>query len=53
MTIWTKKAVIPTTAHVATGAFILGASLFLTLQVQMLFKTQKKETPENFLVETT
>ncbi|MFQ5824831.1 MAG: heme A synthase [bacterium] len=31
-TIWTKKAVIPTTAHVATGAFILGTSLFLSLR---------------------
>ena len=53
ITIWTKKAVIPTTAHVATGAFILGTSLFLTLQIQMLFKAQKKEMAENFLVEQT
>ncbi len=30
-TIWTKKAVIPTTAHVATGAFLLGISLYLAL----------------------
>jgi len=51
ITIWTKKAVIPTTAHVATGAFILGTSLFLTLQIQMLFKAQKKEMAENILVE--
>jgi len=53
ITIWTKKAVIPTTAHVATGAFILGTSIFLTLQVQMRFKTQQKETSESFLVEQT
>ena len=53
ITIWTKKAVIPTTAHVAIGAFILGTSLFLNLQIQMLFKAQKKEMAENFLVEQT
>ncbi|TDI98112.1 MAG: heme A synthase [Caldithrix sp.] len=53
ITIWTKKAVIPTTAHVATGAFILGTSIFLTLQVQMLFKTQQKKASESLLVEQT
>ena len=53
ITIWTKKAVIPTTAHVATGAFILGASLFLNHQIQMFFKDQKKEVAESFLVEQT
>jgi len=53
ITIWTKKAVIPTTAHVATGAFILGASLFLNLQIQMFFKVRKKEVAESFLVEQT
>jgi len=31
-TIWTQKAVIITTAHVATGALILGASLVLALR---------------------
>lgn len=30
-TIWTQKAVIPTTAHVATGALLLGLSLYLAL----------------------
>ena len=35
-TIWTTKAVIPTTAHVATGAFILCTSLFLTLRAHLL-----------------
>ncbi|MFQ5864426.1 MAG: heme A synthase [bacterium] len=32
ITIWTKKAVIPTTGHVTMGALILGMSLFLTLR---------------------
>jgi cytochrome c oxidase assembly protein subunit 15 len=31
-TVWTAKAVIPTTAHVATGALVLGTSLLLTLR---------------------
>jgi hypothetical protein len=30
-TVWTAKSVIPTTAHVATGAMTLGASFFLTV----------------------
>jgi cytochrome c oxidase assembly protein subunit 15 len=32
LTIWTGKAVIPTTAHVATGALVLGASFLLTVR---------------------
>src|SRR6266571_3379191 len=32
LTVWTSKAVVPTTAHVATGAFVLGTSLLLTLR---------------------
>jgi len=32
LTIWSQKAVLPTTAHVATGAFILGTSLVLALR---------------------
>jgi len=31
-TIWTQKAFIPTTAHVATGAFILATSLLISLR---------------------
>ncbi len=38
ITIWTQKAVLPTTAHVATGAFILGNSLYLTLKIYFLLK---------------
>lgn len=33
-TIWTGKAVLPTTAHVATGAAILGASVALALKLR-------------------
>jgi cytochrome c oxidase assembly protein subunit 15 len=32
LTVWTAKAVAPTTAHVATGALVLGTSLLLTLR---------------------
>ena len=38
LTIWSQKAVIPTTAHVATGAFILANSLYLTLRTYQLLK---------------
>lgn len=31
-TIWTRKAVLPTTAHVATGALVLALSLLLALR---------------------
>ena len=30
--IWTGKAVYPTTAHVATGAAVLGTAFFLSLR---------------------
>ncbi|MDZ7343370.1 MAG: COX15/CtaA family protein [candidate division KSB1 bacterium] len=36
LTIWTQKAVLPTTAHVATGALILGTSLVLAVRVYRL-----------------
>jgi cytochrome c oxidase assembly protein subunit 15 len=32
-TVWTAKAVLPTTAHVLAGALILGTSFLLTLRV--------------------
>jgi len=38
-TIWTQKDVLITTAHVATGALILGTCLFLTLRSRKLFVT--------------
>lgn len=36
LTIWTGRAVLPTTAHVATGAALLGASLALTIRAYEL-----------------
>ncbi len=51
LTIWTKKAMIPTTAHVATGAFILATSLVLTLRAHRLFLTKESETREGYFVE--
>jgi cytochrome c oxidase assembly protein subunit 15 len=33
ITVWTTKAVVPTTAHVLTGALVLGTSFLLTLRV--------------------
>ncbi len=38
LTIWTQKAVTPTTAHVATGALILGTSLALALRSRQVVK---------------
>ena len=42
LTIWTQKAVIPTTAHVATGALILGTSLVLTLRAHRLLAVPER-----------
>lgn len=36
LTIWSGRAVLPTTAHVATGAALLGASLALTIRAYEL-----------------
>ncbi len=38
-TIWTQKAVLITTAHVATGALILGTSVVLALRARYLLHT--------------
>jgi cytochrome c oxidase assembly protein subunit 15 len=51
LTIWTKKAMIPTTAHVATGAFILATSLVLTLRAHRLFLSKESEMREGYFVE--
>ncbi|HYR43861.1 MAG TPA: hypothetical protein VER98_12610 [Terriglobia bacterium] len=32
LTVWTAKGIIPTTAHVVTGALVLGTSFLLTLR---------------------
>ena len=39
-TIWTQKAVLITTAHVATGAFILGTSMVLALRSHQVFSSR-------------
>ncbi len=48
-TIWTRKAVIPTTAHVATGAFILGTSLFLTLRSNRILEIREQSVNDLIL----
>lgn len=48
LTVWTKKAIIPTTAHVATGAFILGTSLFLALRSHLIFRTSQQEAAQRY-----
>jgi cytochrome c oxidase assembly protein subunit 15 len=35
-TVWSSKAVLITTAHVATGALVLGTSVLLTLRAWMM-----------------
>jgi heme a synthase len=40
LTVWTSKAVIPTTAHVANGALVLGTSLLLTLRAFAMVTTR-------------
>jgi cytochrome c oxidase assembly protein subunit 15 len=37
LTIWTRRAVIPTTAHVATGALLLVTTVVLTLRAHRVF----------------
>ena len=41
-TVWTQKDVLITTAHVATGALILGTSLFLTLRTRRYLAVAEK-----------
>ena len=41
-TVLTQKAVVPTTAHVATGAAILGVTFFLTLRAYRLTAAPEK-----------
>lgn len=46
LTIWTQKAVTPTTLHVATGALILGTSLTLAIRAQQLL-VATAQLPDN------
>jgi len=50
LTIWTRKAVLPTTAHVATGAFILGTSLVLTFRTHLHLKITTDGTRARYVV---
>ena len=54
LTIWTHKAIIPTTAHVANGAFILGTSLVLALRTYVLIHKPDRlhSNTDNHLTET-
>lgn len=45
-TIWTQKAVIITTAHVATGALILGTSLALALRTRKVLNPARVKPSE-------
>jgi len=41
-TVWTQKDVLITTTHVATGALILGTSLFLALRTLRLLAASER-----------
>lgn len=51
LTVWTQKNPIITTAHVATGALLLAASLGLTLRSYRLPQAAKSELSPGLLVE--
>ena len=40
LTVWTAKGVLPTTAHVLTGALVLGTSFLLTLRAYAMIATR-------------
>jgi len=42
-TVWSSKAVLITTAHVATGALILGTSVLLTLRAWAMVPSKESE----------
>lgn len=50
-TIWTRMAVLPTTAHLAVGAAILATSLVLTLRSYRLFLLPKPVIDQGFVSE--
>jgi cytochrome c oxidase assembly protein subunit 15 len=41
--VWTSRAVLPATAHVATGALLLATSWFLTLRVHLYLRPSNSE----------
>ena len=44
-TVWSAKAVIPTTLHVAGGSLVLGTALVLTLRIHRLVARRTSEAP--------
>ncbi|RMD89082.1 MAG: heme A synthase [Calditrichaeota bacterium] len=53
ITVWSKMAVIPTTAHVANGALILGLSFYLTLQIMKRVESSSSIQEEVVLNQST
>ncbi len=51
LTIWTRRAVLPVTAHVAVGAAVLAMSLFLTLRSVHLLTFRVGAHERHFLTE--
>ena len=51
LTIWTRRAVLPVTAHVAVGAAVLATSLFLTLRSVHLLAFRVGAHERNVLTE--
>jgi heme a synthase len=41
LTVWTAKSIVPTTAHVAVGALILGTSFLLTLRAFVMVEKRR------------
>ncbi len=46
LTVWTAKAVVPTTLHVATGASLLATSVVLTLRAFRLYHLPQSKSQE-------
>ncbi len=42
LTVWTGKAVLPTTFHVLTGAMVLGASFLIAMRVHLFFASRRR-----------
>ena len=52
LTIWTRKAVIPTTAHVAVGAGILAVTVILTLRLRARRETRDAPSAHRWVAES-
>ena len=51
LTIWTRRAVLPMTAHVAIGAAVLATSLVLTLRIYRLVSATESVQGRDFFSE--